>query len=250
MKDLYLIGASGFGREVADTVRSVNDAAGEDGVGRRGGQNGEVLFAFVDGKSPFDEGPVYRIAGYIDDDASKWGLSINGVEVVGGIDFLKALALEREKSGTDEGVKPYVALALGEPKTKKLLAEKLEGFVLWETIIHPTAVISPYCRIGQGSILQAGAFVGPNVQMGRHCCLNVNSGIGHDAVIGDFSSIMGNCDVTGGVVLKEGVYVSTCVGIIPSLTIGENAVIGAGAVVIRDVEAGATVVGNPARRIK
>lgn len=246
MKNLYIIGASGFGREVADTVRSVNDAASKCGAG----QDGRPSLAAIDARSPLDEGPVYRIAGYIDDDASKWGMSINGVEVVGGIDFLKSLACGQEKGGAGEDRKPYAALALGEPKTKRILAEKLDGFVLWETIIHPTAVVSPYCRIGQGSILQAGAFVGPNVQMGRHCCLNVNSGIGHDAVIGNFSSIMGNCDVTGGVVLKEGVYVSTCVGIIPSLTIGENAVIGAGAVVIRDVEAGATVVGNPARRIK
>jgi sugar O-acyltransferase (sialic acid O-acetyltransferase NeuD family) len=216
VKELYIIGAGGFGREVADTVREINRVA---------------------------DGPVYRIAGFVDDDESKWGGIVNGIEVKGGVDWLRCLG-----GGDEEN--PFAVMAIGDPATKKAIAQKLEGAVRWETIIHPAAVISPYAAIGAGSIIQANACAGPNVQIGKHCCINFCSGAGHDAVIGDYVSVMSHCDITGYDVLEDGVYVATSVSIIPGVTVGENAFIGAGSVVVKNIPKGAKALGYPAKLIE
>jgi acetyltransferase EpsM len=201
---------------VADTVREINRVAG----------TGD---------------PVYNIAGFIDDDESKWGEVVNDIEVKGGDGWLRDLA-----SG---GEKPRAVMALGEPKTKRIIAQKLEGAVEWVTVVHPAAIISPYSTIGSGTVIQANVFVGPNVRIGKHCCFNFCSSVGHDAMLGDYVSVMSHCDITGYDVVKDGAYVATSVSIIPGVTVGEDAFVGAGSVVVKNVPQGARVLGYPAKRM-
>ena len=213
MKDLYIIGAGGFGREVADTVHDINAKA-----------------------------ETYRIAGFIDDDETKRGSVINDIEVKGGIDFLL------EQSNSSNGV--YAVIAIGDPKTKEKIAARLEGAVEWENIIHPAAIISKYASMGVGNIFQAYSLANANVKIGDHCLINARSGTGHDVALGNYVSIMSMCDITGNCRLLDRVYVATNVCIIPGIIISEDAFLGAGSVIVKDVEAGATMIGNPARRVK
>ena len=74
--------------------------------------------------------------------------------------------------------------------------------------------------------------------------------IGHDCRLGDFVSIMPGCNLAGAVKLENGVFVGSGVNIINNLKIGSWSKIGAGSMVNRDVSAGVTVVGVPARTIK
>jgi sugar O-acyltransferase (sialic acid O-acetyltransferase NeuD family) len=216
-KELYIIGAGGFGREVADTVREINKADASA------------------------DGPVYRIAGFVDDDESLWGTIINDIEVKGGVEWLRGLE--------NTGDKPCSVIAVANPQMKRAIAHKLEGLIEWATLLHPTAVISPYAEIGAGSIIQSNASIGPNARIGQQCCVNFCSGVGHDAVIGDFVSVMSHCDITGYDVLKDGVYVATSVSVIPNIAVRENAFVGAGSVVVKDVPENTKVLGYPARQI-
>lgn len=212
MKDLVIIGAGGFGREVADTVHSINRIK-----------------------------QTYNLLGFVDDGEHLKNKTINDIIVIGSREDLKALCSKRQI---------YAAIAIANANIKKEIAKDLEGFVTWENIIHPTAQVSDYCDMGKGNILQAFSIVGPNTRIGNHCMINSRSGMGHDARMDDYVSVMSFCDITGGVELKEGVYLALGVGIIPGITIGEGAYICAGSIVFKDVEAGATMIGNPAKRIK
>ncbi|MDR1571589.1 MAG: acetyltransferase [Clostridiales Family XIII bacterium] len=212
MKELYIIGAGGLGREVAEIVHAINE-----------------------------QSPKYRIAGFIDDTKTLWGTVLNDLPVLGGREFLK------QNAGAD---KSCVVIAIADAKVKQALVDDLDGYVEWESITHPTATVSKYSRIGCGSVLQAYVWVSPNVCIGNYCFVNTKSGLGHDAVLEDFVSVMAFCDVTGGVHVEKGAYLATSVAVIPNIRIGEYAYIGAGSVVIRDIKANAVMVGNPARQIR
>jgi sugar O-acyltransferase (sialic acid O-acetyltransferase NeuD family) len=212
VKELYIIGAGGFGRETADTVRAINERA-----------------------------PEYRIAGFIDDNEALHGSVINDIPVLGGREYLKKTA---------SAAKPSAVIAVADARVKETVAGDLDAFVIWENIIHPTAIVSSYAEIGHGLIVQAHTTLCPNIKIGNHTMINLVSALGHDAVLSDFASVMNFCDLTGGVHIGKGAYLASSVTVIPNVKIGEYAYIGAGSVVIRDVKANAVMVGNPARQIR
>jgi len=212
VKDLVIIGAGGFGREVADTVRCINR-----------------------------QKETYHLLGFIDDAEHLKNKTINELTVLGNREDLKRIC---------SGRKVYAIIAIADAGLKRAIAEDLDGVVLWENIIHPTAVVSDYCEMGAGNILQAFTIIAPNTVIGSHCMINTRSGMGHDARMEDYVSVMSLCDITGGVCLKEGAYLALSVGIIPGVTIGKEAYLCAGSVVFKDVEPGATMIGNPAKRVK
>jgi sugar O-acyltransferase (sialic acid O-acetyltransferase NeuD family) len=235
MKDLYIIGAGGFGREVADIVHAINARA-----------------------------PAYRLAGFIDDDETLWGSVKNDIPVRGGREYLKKLSIPAApdapgiSNATDTSGSPeipcapaaHAVIAIADAKIKEDLAAYLRGAVVWENIVHPTAVVSAYSEMGRGNIVQAHAFVSANTRMGDHCMINTKSALGHDAVLEDYASVMSYCDVTGNVHIEKGAYLATSVSVIPSVRIGEYAYVCAGSVVLKDVEANAVVIGYPAKRIR
>jgi sugar O-acyltransferase (sialic acid O-acetyltransferase NeuD family) len=188
-----------------------------------------------------DVSETYEIAGFIDDNESLWGTVINDIPVVGGVDYLSGISAD--------GNLPYAVIAIADPKIKELIAGKLDGRVKWENIIHPTAIVSGYAEIGVGNIFQIHVVIGPDVIIKNHCHINTFSTVGHDAVLKNYVSIMSHCDITGHCILEERVYVATSVIMIPSRTIGADAFLGAGSVIIKNVEAGTRVLGYPARRI-
>ncbi len=209
MKRLVLAGAGGFGREVFGW-------AGE--AAPNGGSWSDVVF--------------------VDDNPSALRASRSPGRLVGTLSDFRPLPDDR------------IALAFGDPESKKKAAEQLaQRGAVFETLRHPSALVGFGCVIGNGCILCPGAIVTADATLGDFVTLNVYATVGHDARIGDYSTLSGHADVTGWAILSEGVFMGTHAAVAPRVRVGPWAVVGAGTAALRDVEAGATVLGVPGSKL-
>lgn len=139
-------------------------------------------------------------------------------------------------------------ISIGNNKIRKKIAEKLGGTFL--KAIHPSAVVSKWSRIGEGTVVMAGAVINPDAAIGEHCIINTGAVIEHDCTIESYVHISPNASLAGGVHVGEGSHVGIGASVIQGVKIGKWVTIGAGSVVIRDVPDHATVVGIPAKPIR
>lgn len=210
MKDLYIIGAGGFGREVAWLVERINE-----------------------------ETPIWNIKGFIDDNDSLWGTKEDTYEVVGGCDYLKTLG------------DVHVVCAVGSARVRKIIIDKLkDSKVKFATVIDPSVIISKRVEIGEGTIICAGTIITVDIKIGNHVIINLDCTIGHDDVIKDFVTIYPSVNVSGNVTVGECSELGTGMQIIQGKNVAPNTIIGAGAVVVKDLIESGTYVGSPAKKIK
>lgn len=142
------------------------------------------------------------------------------------------------------------SVALGEPRSKKRVFEMLcEKSCTFANIISPTATISPYAKLGVGLIIKKDALVSPEAVIGDNTTLQSFVAVGHGVVIGRHCQIATHSVIGGETKLGDCVYVGLNCPIKEKLYIGSNAVLSAGAVVLKDVPKNCTVMGNPARVI-
>ena len=138
-----------------------------------------------------------------------------------------------------------IVVSVGNNHSRKQIAEKLN--CNFATVTHPTAVVSPYATIGEGTVVMQGAIIQSDVTMGRHCILNTGASVDHECVIGDYVHISPQATLCGNVQVGEGAWIGASVVVIPGVKIGKWCTIGAGSVVVRDIPDGATAYGNPCK---
>lgn len=138
--------------------------------------------------------------------------------------------------------------ALGDVVYKKHYVDIIKGkggkFV---SLVHPTAIIGSNSRIGEGCVIGAYANLSNDTSIGDHVTFSIKAGLGHDSRVGNYSHIGGLCNISGFVTVGEMVTIHPCSNILPHKSIGDNAVVGAGSVVLMNVKTGKTVFGNPAK---
>lgn len=132
-------------------------------------------------------------------------------------------------------------------RTSEMLAAQGASF---QSVQHPAAITSPSARVGAGSTLLAGAIIGPRAVLGQGVIINHAASVDHDSMVGDFCNISPGARLGGCVQAEASVFVGLNASILPGLRVGENAVIGAGAVVTGNVMPQDTMVGVPARPVK
>ena len=209
MKRLWIVGAGAFGREVLAWLRDVPAAQ-----------------------------RTWEIAGFLD---------LNAAALKG---YPCDLSIAGEESSFSLSDYDVFICALGDPE-KKLRACRLlkSRGAVFTTLIHPTAIVGPYCSVGEGTILCPGSIVTTNVTLGNFVTVNMNSTVGHDVIIGDGSTLSCHCDVTGRARLGEGVFMGTHAAVLPGVVVGDYAKVGAGSVAIQNVRPHTTVMGVPAREV-
>ena len=117
------------------------------------------------------------------------------------------------------------------------------------SLIHPSAVIGFDVEIGRGAVVCAGAIITTNVRVGLHVHIDRLVNVGHDCVIENFVTAHPAAIISGGVIVSQRSLIGAAACILPNWEIANDVVVGAGAVVTRNVEASSTVVGVPARSV-
>jgi len=179
--------------------------------------------------------------GYYDDNISK-GSNVNGFKVLGAVDELTIIDYTLE-----------VIISIADPRIKKKIYKtlKFNSLLNFPSLIHPNVLIGKdEVIIGYGCIICASNIITVNIVIGNFVILNLGCTVGHDSKIGDYSSFMPSVNISGEVIISEKVYVGTGAKIINQIEIGENSIIGAGAVVSKSIPSNCTAVGVPAKPTK
>ena len=209
MKNVLIIGAGGFGREVFAWCRA------DPGYGK-----------------------TWQIRGFLDDNPNALdGFTVHA-RIVGKVsDYQAAPDEECICAIGHPGTK------------KRIVELLLARGAVFRSLIHPSVVMGSMVTLGQGVVLCPGVVLTSHLVVGDFVMFNCLSSAGHDVQVGRFATISGHCDLTGFVEVGEGVFMGSRASIIPGRKIGAGATVGAGSVVITNVAPATTVFGNPARRI-
>lgn len=117
------------------------------------------------------------------------------------------------------------------------------------TLIHPSAQVSRYAKIGSGSVVFANAVINVDAVIGKGAIINTGSTVDHDDQVGNFVHISPGAHLAGNVSVGDRSWVGIGASVRQGIHIGSDVMIGAGASVVADVPSGTCVVGVPARPI-
>lgn len=210
---LVIIGAGGFGREVLDIVNDINSRLADSPTGR------------------------YDFIGFVDDgEPDMERLSRIGARYIGPSSSLRDLP---------EGCVYSIGIGSGAIRRKIDEVATAAGLAP-ATLIHSSATFGADVRVSPGAVICAKVSITTNVTIGRHAHVNLNSTIGHDAVLDEYSTVNPLCAISGEVTLAAEVMVGTNSAVNQGLTIGRGSIIASGSAVTKSVEAYTLVAGVPA----
>lgn len=214
MKDIVIIGAISFGKEVVALLED-NNSVNEE----------------------------WNILGFVDD-YLEIGSEFFGYPILGTVDWLIA------QSEPIYAVIGIGSLAYREALVHRL--DAVAHQITFPPLISHRATITEKSSLtlGEGTVVAQGAIIAVDVSIGRFCLINHQVVVGHDSMVGNFVTLNPQTCLSGFCVLEDSVDCGARVVVIPKKTIGHHAVLGAGAVVISDIPPCVTVVGNPSRVVK
>lgn len=143
-----------------------------------------------------------------------------------------------------------IFVAIGNAVTRKRFTEEIRAMQgTTATLIHPQAIVSPYAAVGEGTVVMPGAVINAGAVIGNSCIVNTCSSVDHDCRIDDYVHIAIGAHLAGAVSVGAGTWIGAGAVVSNNLQICGKCMIGAGAVVIKDIIVPGTYVGVPAERI-
>lgn len=184
-----------------------------------------------------------EIIGATDSDLQKKGNHVLGIPVIGDDEVI--LQYNPEKIFLVNGIG-----SIGLPVTRTQIFHRFKQLgYSFQTIIHPSAILSLEVTVGEGSQIMAGSIIQSGCQIGANSIINTAATVDHDCVIGSNVHLSPGTTLSGGVGIGDGVHIGTGAVIIQGVQIGKDSVVGAGAVVVKNVVENTKVMGVPAREV-
>ena len=208
MQDIVIFGSGGLAREVAFLIEQINGIA-----------------------------PQWNILGFVEKDPHRVGAEVGKYRV-----------RYTEEELFDMTV--AAAIGIGSPVVIHKIAMRFaeSSNITFPNLIHPSVICDePRVTLGRGNILCAGNIFTTDIEIGSFNFFNLNCTYGHDVRIADCCVFNPGINMSGGVEMGSRCLVGTGATILQYLKIGDEVTVGAGSVVTKDVPAGTTVVGIPAK---
>lgn len=212
MNKLIIIGASGFGREVAWLVERINKV-----------------------------NPTWDLLGFIDDNPDLKDAVVGGYKVLG------------TSSAVGDYTDAYFVCAVGASKIREIIINKVTEIspsIKFATLLDPTVEISDRVEIGEGTIICAHSIITVDISIGKHNIINLDCTVGHDAIMQDYVTLYPSVNVSGITNIGRCSELGTGTQIIQGKKVGDYSIVGAGAVIVKDIPEKCTAVGSPAKPIK
>ena len=202
MRNLFIVGAGGFGREAVWTVERINAALQQ---------------------------PVWNVIGFADDDPAKAFGNFEGYPLLGSV----------EKASKDHpGASVFIAV--GDNAVRRKIYRQLRGHD-FPALIDPSSQVSPTTEFKHGTFIACEAVVSVGTEIGKFVIINARAGVGHDSTVGDFSNIAPGVSLSGHTTIGEDVMMGTNSCTAPGMTVGDGAVVACGTPVLKNVAPGTTL---------
>jgi len=211
MKDLVIIGAGGFGREIAWLVERINQKK-----------------------------ETWNLIGYIDDGLAV-DTEVNQYKVIGDSNWL---------IGRKNDLYVLCAIGNAKTRKTIINKIEVNKSLKFATVIDPSVNISNLVNIGEGSMICAGNNITVNIDIGKHVIINLDCTIGHDVVLEDYVTLYPSVNVSGMTHIGTLSEIGTGSAVIQGVEITNNVIVGAGGVVVNNLIEEGTYVGLPTQKIK
>ena len=147
-----------------------------------------------------------------------------------------------------ENVEVEYIVAIGNAKIREMIVERFKG-VKWYTAVHSTAVLSKSdTAIGEGTVIMPNAVINAGAKIGKHCIINTSAVVEHDNKLEDYVHVSVGAKLAGTVCVGKLTWIGIGACISNNLTICDGCMIGAGAVVVKDIKEAGIYIGVPARK--
>ncbi len=188
MKNLVIVGAGDLGKELVWLIEDINRLS-----------------------------PTYLILGFLDDNNKKTGNEFYGYRVLGNSGMLEELA-ERN---------PFSAvIAIQDGSIRKKIVDAHPGFHHWESIVHPSAVISSSSPLGVGSIVFPHVTISVDSRIGRFDLFYIHATVCNDCQIGDYVSVMSGASVSEHAEIGDEAFLAAGSIVYPHRKLGKNVKVG------------------------
>lgn len=201
------------------------------------GTYGEVYMAYL-----IEAG--YDVTAFFDDNPSLWWQKVKGVLVYGGVKLLEDKA---HKDKID---------AVFCPIGDNIIRQKLLNYVCslgYETpnFIHSSVIIHDTVKLGKAVYILPGSIIMPHAEIKDYSMISMGVNLAHHSILDKGCFLSTGVNFGASIHAKENAYVGIGATIMTRIkTLGKNSLVGAGSVVINDVEDNAVVAGVPAKLIK
>lgn len=186
--------------------------------------------------------PAWNVLGYVDKktDAADVTVGNERYPYLGNDDFLLAQTKDIN-----------VMMCVGEPDLRQKIAGKLllNPNIKFPNICLTNTQICDDLVMGQGCIISMDCRISTNVRLGDFVFLNTGAKICHDGSIDSYTTLGPDVTLAGNVTVGESCNIGLGAKIIQQISIGDKVTVGAGAVVVRNLPAGITAAGVPAKDV-